>query len=175
MPLNDPAYFVDLLDNILSIGCECLADTTLGAPQDCFVSHCAPADDCCDFFAVWLDQVYPTRTFPETYDGSTRECTEFLPAARIGMRVMRPCVPTVVDNATNPFPPAAELDTSAKDLLIDARVLWCCYVQAHANDLLFPEGFDCLEVSWGIMEPECPRGGCAGWTWFLTLETDQCC
>ena len=175
MPLNDPAYYVDLLDHIVSLGCACLEDTVTGVPADCFVSHCVPADDCCDFLAVWIDEIYPTRNFPVPYEGTSRECTDVSPAIRVGLRLMRPCVPTLVDNATNPFPAASELDASAKDLLVDARVLWCCLIQAHAQGDLWPEGYECLDVKWGSMEPECPRGGCAGWTWFFDLETDQCC
>lgn len=175
MPLNDPAYYVDLLQNIIDIGCVCLEDTVLGVPADCYVSHCEPADDCCDFLAIWIENIYPTRQFPAEYDGTTRACTEFSPAINVGLRLMRPCVPTVVDNADNPFPPAAELDASAKDLLVDARVLWCCLAQAQSDGSLWPEGYECLDVAWGVMDCTGPRGGCAGWTWRFAIETDQCC
>jgi hypothetical protein len=170
MAVIRPDELALLLAQIRDGLCACLADqATLGVPKDCFISHGEPADDCCDFLAVWVQRTYPTRRFPEPWEGTTR-CEDVGIAIEFGVRLMRPCFPTLVDNAFNPFPDGEDsIEPAAIDLLIDAWVLECCLLDVGAAI-----GFPCREFKMGELIPEGPRGGCAGWTLSGTIET-RCC
>ena len=180
MALLNPDHINNMMQSILDVACNCLADTPDGAPADCYISHNKPPDDCCDFLAIWLDRIRPRIGFDNaayiTGEKVWAKCNDVGGVADIGVRLMRPCFPTLKDNPTNPFPPAIEMQAAAENLLIDLQVLRCCIDSAHCQGLLFPttEDAECLEFAIGDVTPEGPRGGCAGWTLTYAFELDSC-
>jgi hypothetical protein len=180
MALLNPAHINDLLQSILDVACSCLEDTPSGVPSDCFISHGQPPDDCCNFLAIWIDKIHP-RIGPENSDFFIGEkvwtrCGDFGMIADFSLRLMRPCFPTLVDNPMNPFPPAADVQAAAENLLIDIQVLRCCISSAICEGILLPStsDADCLEIAVGDIYPVGPRGGCAGWTLQFSVELDAC-
>jgi hypothetical protein len=129
----------------------------------------------CDFLTVWLVRQYPTQTFPAWKDSASKPCEPVRAAIEIEVRLVRPCYPVLQDNAQDPFPPPPLIDAAAKDLLIDARVLWCCLQRAFDEGEFYPPDMECLDVKWGEMMFHGPQGGCAGWKWRITLEGEPCC
>jgi len=173
--LQNPTYLNDLMNNILAIACECMEETPRGTPKDCFVAHCEPADDCCDFLAVYLNRIRPVRNFPVVYEGPA-ECNDIRGGAEITVKLVRDCYPVVKDDARNPFPPASAIDAASQDLLMDIWQLRCCLVQAHDKGLFFPDDpSGCNDVVWQFVECVPPRGGCAGWKFSFVVELDTCC
>jgi hypothetical protein len=179
MATPNPAHLNDMLQSILDVACNCLDDTPLGRPADCFISHGQPPDDCCDFLSVWAEYIRPIQGFENAQYVSgvkfTGRCCDIGAVMDIAIRLVRPCYPTLKDNATNPFPPPIEIQAAAENLLIDGWAMRCCVMRAYCEDSLFPDDTECLEVAWGDMVPHGPRGGCAGWTWRITVELEQCC
>lgn len=174
-PLQNPAYINEILQGILDSVCECLADTTLGQPPDCFISHTRPPDDCCDYLAIWLDEIMPTEQFPLGTDTMVdTKCGNTHRMMRVKMKLVRSCYPVVRDNATSPFPSPSEIQAAAEALLIDANVMWCCVQCAFDEGDVFPDG-SCLDAKFVNLEMDRPRGGCAGATMTFLVEMDQCC
>jgi len=151
----------------------------LGQPADCFLSHCLPAFDCCDFLALWIERIRPSRGFQDAaYPTGGRlwdRCCNLGSVVDFGLTLVRPCYPTLVDDAFNPFPSASDQQAATELLMVDARILMCCLQQASCAGDLFPSNTNCLEIGWGDLTPECPDGGCAGWTWRFTVELEACC
>lgn len=180
MALLNPAHINDLFQSILDVACNCLEDTPLGAPADCYISHNQPPDDCCDFLAIWLERIRPRIGFENaqyiTGEKVWAKCGDIGGVADFSLRLMRPCFPTLKDNATNPFPSASEMQAAAENLLIDMQVLRCCISAAYCAGLLLPDTQDaeCLEIAIGDIIPAGPRGGCAGWTLPFAVELDSC-
>jgi len=182
-PLVNPGVLADLAVHVAELVCDCLeSDSVLGRPKDCFPVHGTPPDDCCDFLATWFPQLRPTRSFPNDLNADTASvrCGDVTMAADMTVSLMRPCYPALKDNPFNPFPPSAETAQAAQDLLIDARVMWCCLVAAAADGSIFPVSaggpdLDCSDVWFGPMIPEGPRGGCAGWSITLSFHVGPCC
>jgi hypothetical protein len=172
MPLQNPDRLALILSVIRDGLCACLEEETPdGRPTNCFISHGEPADDCCDFLAVWLRRIYPTTKFPQFTEGSDR-CGNTHAAVEFGVRLMRPCFPTLEDNAFNPFPDQeTSIEPAAENLLIDAWVLECCLLGLGST---FGPANDCQDFRMGELRPAGPRGGCAGWTLWGTLE-EFCC
>lgn len=172
-----PDHLVTIMQSILDVACSCLIDTTYGQPEDCFISHDAPPDDCCDFLAVWTERLRPSHGFAEgqyvTGGKLWEKCCSMNAVADINLRIVRPCYPSLVDNPNNPFPPAAEIQAAAEALAVDIWVLQCCVEKAACDGLLLPPD-TCLEIGIGDATPFA-RGGCAGWTWELAVELDTCC
>lgn len=175
MPVADPTEIALILSQIRDAMCLCLADPAviaaggLGRPKDCFISHGDPADDCCDFLAVWLRRIYPSRKFPEMWEGDAR-CNDTGAVLEFGVRLMRDCFPTLVDNAFNPFPDGEDsIEPAAIELLIDAWVMECCLM-----DVGNTVGSPCRSFKMGELTPAGPRGGCAGWTLWGAIEI-RCC
>jgi hypothetical protein len=174
-PLQDPAWINETLQAILDSVCECLADTTLGQPPDCFISHTRPPDDCCDYLAIWLEQILPTDQFPSVADTAIdTRCGNVRRMMRVKMKLVRSCYPVVRDNATSPFPAAAEIQSAAEALLIDANVMWCCVQCAFDTGGVFVDGA-CLDAKFEELVMDRPRGGCAGLTMTFLVEMEQCC
>jgi hypothetical protein len=180
MPLLNPDHINNMMQSVLDVACTCLEDSPLGAPSDCFISHCAPPDDCCDFLSIWLDRIRPRQGFENaayiTGEKVWAKCGDVGGVADISLRIMRDCYPVVKDNATNPFPSGVEMQTAAEALLIDLQILRCCIQEANCMGILYPDSEDanCLEFAIGDATPECPRGGCAGWTLTFGIELDSC-
>jgi hypothetical protein len=180
MPLLNPTQINDILQSFLDVACNCLEDSPLGVPADCYISHNEPPDDCCDFLAIWLERIRPRIGFENaayiTGEKVWAKCGDVGGVADIQIRLMRPCFPTLKDNATNPFPPAIEMQTAAENLLIDLQLLRCCIQEANCMGILFPttDGAECLELAIGDAVPEGPRGGCAGWSLSYGFELDSC-
>lgn len=171
--LADPAYLNDRLQMILDEVCECLANTTLGSPRSCFISHTSPPDDCCDFLSIWIERLLPTYSFPATSDRVSK-CNDIHRMAEVRMRLMRSCWPVVSDNAANPFPPPEKIQAASEALLIDANVMWCC-VEGTFTSGLGCEAWDCLDFQMSELTFDRPRGGCAGVSMSFLMELTGCC
>jgi hypothetical protein len=170
-------YLNDMARGMLEAACLCLEDTETGVPASCFVSHGSPPDDCCDYLAISLMRVYNSSRFPAETEGGD-DCSGIVPVASFQLKLMRPCYPTVVDDAQNPFPAPADINAASELLLIDARVLWCCVTNTLASGGLttWPTipGMDCPDYKVGRLTPVV-GGGCAGWTLPYLVELDSCC
>lgn len=176
--LLNPTDINDIMQAMLDVACNCLAETPLGLPANCYISHNEPPDDCCDFLAVWLERIRPRIGFENaaytTGEKVWARCGDVGAVADINLTLMRPCFPTLKDNPFNPFPGAVEMQAAADNLLIDLQVLRCCIMSAACQRILFPSGDECQELGIGDITPEGPRGGCAGWTLRFALELDSC-
>ena len=166
-------YWADVLESILSVACQSLSSTPLGMPANCYVGHSRPADDCCDFLAVWIDGLRPTIQFPFEFSDYDRcEIVRMMMDVTITLR--RPCWPVVVDSAFNPFPEASKIDAASTSLAIDAQALWSGVVQAYDAGALFYTPRPPNYIKWGSMSPMTNMGGCAGWQLKFTVDLDEC-
>lgn len=175
-------HLADVMQSIVDVACECLETSSpLGRPGDCFISHNTPPDDCCDFLSVWVERIRPSEGFADgqyvTGGRLWARCGNLSSIADVNIRLVRPCFPVVIDDALNPFPPAIDIQAASEALAIDAWVLNCCIHTAISNGELLPDDVvgSCLEVGIGDMVPHGPNGGCAGWTWDLSIELGDCC
>ncbi len=172
--LLDPAYINEVLQLVVDDLCVALEEcTTAGAPKSCFISWTAPPDDCCDFLAVWMDELLPTVKFPVVNSTDPFQCGVSR-MMRVKARLVRPCWPVVRDNAKSPFPPPADIQAAAEALLIDSNVVWCRLVSAFANNFYQANETDCLMGMINNLKPDPPRGGCAGFTATWMMELDSC-
>ncbi len=134
----------------------------------------------CDFLSIWLERIRPRTGFENaaytTGEKVLTRCGDVGGVADIALRLMRPCFPALIDNPTNPFPLATQMQAAAENLLIDIQSLRCCIASADCQGFLFPLSVDgeCLEFAVGDITPEGPRGGCAGWTLRYAFELDGC-
>jgi len=175
-PLANPAYLNDLLQRLLDEVCECLEDTPLGVPEYCFISHTRPPDDCCNYLAVYLEQILPTVKFPTISDvGVDSVCNSVQRMARVTLKLARDCYPVVQDIEPAPFPAPSEIQAAAESLLLDANAVWCCVSCLVGTDGWTPEGHSCLDVKLKDLTMDPPRGGCASLTMNLLIELEQCC
>lgn len=168
-----PTYWADVLESVLSVCCQSLKDTPMGMPTNCYVGHSRPADDCCDHLIVWVEQMRPTVQFPNEFAGPD-QCHDVRAMMDVVVTLRRPCWPTIVDNARNPFPEPSAIDTAATSLLIDIQTMWAAAQQAYdAGSLWFtPHAPD--YIKWGHIRPMQNEGGCAGWEMRFTLDLDAC-
>lgn len=171
----DPALLNEALQLVLDDVCAGLVCTTSGPTEHCFISHTAPPDDCCDFVAVWLEGIAPTLQFPIRDDTTPDRCGEASRMATVHVRLRRACYPVLRDNASQPFPPPAEMQAAAEGLLIDANVTWCRLASGIASGVYVPETTGCLDFKLASLFMDRPRGGCAGFTATLLMELDPCC
>ena len=72
----EPSALNDTLQLLLDDVCAGLSCTLYGPVNDCFISHTAPPDDCCDFLAVWIDGIDATRQFPIPDETTPDRCGE---------------------------------------------------------------------------------------------------
>ena len=177
--LTCPTYLNDTMQAVLDDVCAGLACTVFGAPNDCFISHTAPPDDCCDFLAIWMDVMQPTMQFPVVNTSIVDRCGETGRMMRLAMRLRRSCYPVIRDNAKSPFPPPAEMQAAAEGLLVDANVVWCRLISGFSegvyalDDPACPSG--CLDWKMGELRMDPPKGGCAGFTVTFAAELEGCC
>ena len=174
--LIDPASINEILQLVVDDLCVALEEcTTAGAPQSCFISWTTPPDDCCDFLAVWMDELLPTVKFPSVNNTDPFQCGVSR-MMRVKARLVRPCWPVIRDNAKSPFPPPGDMQAAAEALLIDSNVVWCRLVSAFANNFYDQAENGCLMAMMASLKPDEPRGGCAGFTatWLMELESCRC-
>lgn len=174
-----PQFISDTLQLVVDDLYNGLSCTTNGSPKDGFISHTAPPDDCCDFVAVWMDRLDPTREFPLVNTTFVDRCGETGRMALVKARVRRSCYPVIKDNARSPFPSAGEMQAAAEALLMDANVVWCRLVSAFGEGvyaLSEPEcAAGCLNFKMEQLVMDPPRGGCAGFTVSFWMELEGCC
>jgi hypothetical protein len=172
-----PTYVNDVLQLILDDVCAGLTCSVYGAPQDCFISHTAPPDDCCDFVAIWMNAMLPVSRdgFPLVNVNGIERCGDTSRMMDVSLRVRRACYPVVRDNAKSPFPPPAKIQTAAEGLLIDANLVWCRLVSGFGDRLYTPDGYGCSDYKMGSLNMDSPMGGCAGFTVNMLVDLDACC
>ena len=101
--LLDPAYINEVLQLVVDDLCVALEECTVpGAPESCFISWTAPPDDCCNFLAVWMDELLPTAAFPAVNNSDPFQCG-VLRMMRVKARLVRPCWPVVRDTPSRRF------------------------------------------------------------------------
>lgn len=175
MAFSDPAYINDVLQAILDHVCDCLSNTPLGSPSRCYLSFTRPPDDCCDYLAIWFSNIYPTRTFPEIYEG-VDNCGDVGRFMEVKLKLRRGCWPVLKDNPVSPFPPSEEIQAAAEDLTIDANVLWCCLANGFTTGAAWLDGDSgCLDTRLDSLVPDQPEGGCSGMTATILVELEGCC
>lgn len=177
-PAN-PLHLAQLMESILNTAYGCLAGTTNGLPKDYYISHGAPAVDCCDILVVYPEWVRPSVGFGDAryFTGSriVDRCGNVGRVLDLVIELWRPCTPTLKDSANDPFPAATEMHDYNVKLLEDAWTLQCCVAAAHcAGTLVTDEDGQCLEVAWGDLQPLGPQGACSGWRWLITVELENC-
>lgn len=174
-----PTYLNDTLQIVLDDLCAGLACTAFGSPTNCFISHTAPPGDCCDFLAIWMSNMMPTRGFPIPNTTVVDRCGETNRMMRVFVRLRRACYPVVRDNAKAPFPPPKDMQAAAEGLLIDANVVWCRLISGFGSDYYALDDPACQSgcLNWKMeeltMDP--PEGGCAGFTVSFLAELEGCC
>lgn len=174
MPI-EAATINDVLHGIMEHVYACLDNTTLGQPKDKFLSFTRPPDDCCDYLAVWFEDLLPTVNFPAVFDGED-DCGVVQRMMEVKLKLVRPCWPILKDNANSPFPAPSEIAAAAENLTIDANVLWCCLSDGFNGSDVWPEGDSlCLGSKLQSLRPDKPRGGCAGMTATVWVELEGCC
>src|SRR5258706_232803 len=129
--MTTPSTLSTLLNTVLDHAQDCLTDNDRTLPVNVFVSHNAPAWDCCDLLTVHLASAKPTVRFPP--EAATLRCATRW-AAEVTVTLLR-CVPTL---QTNGQPPTdADLNTSAVGLAEDIWALYhCLSCEALSGDLL---------------------------------------
>lgn len=177
--MADYLYLGKLADSVLDAAFEGLEPTSTGQPSDHYVSHNAPAVDCCDLLVVYTEFIRPSvgMGFNAQYVTGGRvlnQCNNLGRVLDLVIELWRPCFPAVVDNPYHPFPPGEDTDAASKALLEDAWALQCALIGAACDGSIWPDSNrQCLDMAWGDMQPLGPRGGCAGWRWLLTFELDM--
>lgn len=172
----DPEVFSNVANLILNTAEECLAASVLGVPEDAFVSHNRPPDDCCDFISVWYRRLFLTKGFPSPFGGAAR-CNDLSIAADMTLVWKRPCWPTVKADPADPFPAPDLVQIAADNLLIDARLMMCCMLAAYETGELTPSTLSpnyTFRIAWGALTP-LRTGDCAGWQWDFSVEIPSCC
>lgn len=130
-----------------------------GSPARTFISHGAPAFDCCDQLAVQVRSVFSDN--PQPLKNSMRENIVTLVAWSTR------CVPTI-DSAGN-IPTEVELSASSEQLYADGWALWNHIFNLIRAEQLFTL---CGQVIWDGLVAVNPQGGCAGWTLTVRVSTD---
>ena len=150
-----------------------LEETPLGRPPTAklYYGSTPPPADCCDYLAVWLERLRPTKDFPAEWQGEIR-CDEVFGMADIAIMLRRSCWPVVKNDARAPFPPSDETDEASANLMADATQLWCTLFSL-ARDGLLTDG--CGGVAVRRLEPLPPMGGCGGNVARITVELPSCC
>jgi len=139
----------------------------------------------CNYLSVHASLIYGTERFPAPQTTATRRCAELGQAMQLTLRLRRCDYPRLRPQREAPFPPADEITAASRDLLVDARVLWCCVVGAYDQGELFQNpNLDYLPAHerentllptiFGQMTPV-REASCAGWDWTITVEMAPCC
>lgn len=175
----DALIFGDLASDLLETARACLATTTSGEPSDVFVGHGDVPRWCCDTLTVWVGPVVLTQyeQFPTPLLRPPR-CDESAISAQLNLKLRRNCFP-FLKAPPEVFPEASALTEASINLAEDARVLYCCVVNAYEAGTLFTEFADTEppESYVTVFGPMLPyRGGaCAGWDWSMRVGIPVCC
>lgn len=174
-------YLYDLADTLLDEALAGLAEARTGhaPPTRNYVAMGDPVPDLgllsCDEdgqLTVHISEDEGIEAIFRTGDGSLpgTECA-FAPYATFCVTLFR-CVPTLTEGGEAPS--AVELDTSGRDLAIDA---WCLYTHLAtlwgSGDLFDGAYSSCKDVQWGDMFPLHPQGGTAGWRLCLKVQLND--
>lgn len=172
---TNAAYINDILQALLDHTYACLEYTTYGQPDQAFLAFTRPPDDCCNYVAIWFDEMKETVEFPMEFTGFD-QCNEARRMIRVKVKLVRSCWPVIRDNAIQPFPEPSEIATAAEKLTVDANILWCCLSSGFSDpEGPFTDAMRELDVKMESLVPDDPRGGCAGMTATLWVELDPCC
>lgn len=161
-----PTQLSGLLAHILSTAQGWLDDAALAQPSHAYVSHTAPALDCCDLLAVFFTDIKPTKspTIPVVHLNCA--ATQMV---HVTISLTR-CVPVgedVLDSV---------LQTSAVDLAKDAWVLQTRWMESACSDsgapALIPTNSGCTVVGQAVLSAIKPLGGCAGNKLVFVVELD---
>ena len=165
------AYLATLAADLLDAAGDGLTLVRTGhaPPERVYVSHGRPAVDGCEQLTVHADERRAVwhRSMPDR--PNVPQTCLLAPVAVLVVQLWR-CVPVAAEDGTPPT--AAELDTAADDLLIDA---WCLLTQLygeHKDGTLFT-GVTCRNVTFGDLLALPPQGGMAGWELRVEVGLDD--
>jgi len=167
------SYLYDLAEQlrIQAVAGVSLARTGHAVPARTFVAHGEPVSELCeeDQLTVHLDVRQPVASRPPsraTVPGHHGQSSGVQLVATLWVTLFR-CVPGTEEDGS--APPAADLNTSARDLLVDAWALvtWL-WARWAAKDLF--TGMVAPAVSIGDVELLPPRGLTAGWRVPVTVQ-----
>lgn len=178
---DNPATLYDLAATVLAAaeGCFTLDNGEPELPG--FVYLGQPPDDCCNFIAVWIDNVYQTTDraafggFPSPTPVPQR-CGDQGMAATVHVMIKRDCWPAIQGNV---LPQQAVMEAASEQIYTDGYRLWCCLLQAYYAGELLPWSDPAspqptYRVVWQPMVPHTPAGGCAGWEVVFQAEVPPC-
>lgn len=170
----DPSELPQLLDRVVQLCCNCLETSSVtGRPGWCGFYHGLAPADCCDSLVLSIERITTIKTFPQESMLPLR--CDVLPMVSFAVQLFRPCWPTVVQNAQNPFPGNEATEIASINSMIDAAALYCCLQADLANHNGFVLQGNPLNTRVGQMTPGKPMGGCFSWTVHCQLELDPCC
>lgn len=153
----------DLLVELLAQAEDCLTTNGRTLPEHRFVSHNAPAWDCCDLLTVHLDEGKATSRWARPNRRPLQCATRW--AIDVVVTILR-CVPTFDGNSPPTF---AALRESALSLAADGWAIYNCF-GCRALDGTLLAGCSCDLVILTSLKPIGPQGGCAGYTFTVTVE-----
>lgn len=141
-----------------------------GAPDRRVVVVGQPAFDCCEQLAVGVSP--PGVGFIQMGDQSQlARGVACATVTEVPLRVtLTACVP---GPAGDGGPPSARaINLSAVALYARGWTLWCGLRNRTREGVLFSEGQPRRAVNVGTLQPIDPQGGCAGWTFDVTVQLD---
>lgn len=167
-------YLSDLADELLAVALASLSEARTGtAPPKSWIAHGPPvADHCCDDDETSGQLTVHLTPFAGVAVRATRsgkggpvQC-QFTTHANFVVTLLR-CVPVLQDSGDSP--PVEDLDAAGGLLLVDLWALVRGVLDAHkANDLF--SSVDCGAVEIGQADLVEEQGGCAGWTFSVTVR-----
>jgi hypothetical protein len=164
-------FAVDISDDLLDAGVAALAECDRPEVEAAYIQHPNQTmDDCCNYLVVSPVQFYSSQQGAQlsevSFDASA--CIDGFDVFRLDLTLFRPCQATLGSSRGDIFPRREEIDTDARELLLDAQALWLGILRRIESHELF-EG-PCSEVRYTPMTPVSTQGGCAGWTWTFILS-----
>lgn len=153
-----------VLNILLDQAQQCLIDAGRAVPEHVYVTHNAPAWDCCDLLAVHIDRAKPTDKFPRPahyhpIQGRVRWAIDVV------VTILR-CVPTFDGTS---LPSFDSLDKSGEDLADDAWAIYHGFGCKGARGTLLTN-CTCDLVALGPLRPVGPQGGCGGYNFTVSVE-----
>jgi hypothetical protein len=171
--LDDAALIASSLAELL---CDCLEEeSTLGAVERCVVSHGAAVEaNCNSQLAVWWDGFAPFFATGDEVDsrldvGTCR--TDMVWRGTLVARLVRRCYPYAqpVGRTAIMLPTPDELLAAASGLLVDARILMCCFPESIVTAI--PDGVLAQSLVQAITRVD-PSAGLAGWEIRAIVQLD---
>jgi hypothetical protein len=175
-------YLYDLADTLLTAAEAALDPTRTGVtvPGYTYVSHDDPVADlegCCSDTTEGDEDVYGGGILTVSLGSPDGDPLDFTPPtgqcqmstlANFTVTLLR-CVPALDDDGA---PPPAELNASARRLLVD---LWCLTTglrDARRQDI-WPSGVVCKSFTFTNTRALAPLGGCGGWQITVQVATND--